>query len=267
MTPRQWLLSGLIVWHVTAVLLRATPDPAAQPPFVPAHPGTGWQGVVIAGMDAAGAAWAPAARAIGSLVRPLRPPFDLYIRVTGQTQTWAMFANPPRVDQYLRVRHYVQTSNGQWWMATQLVLPSHREDQVRLVQSFRDSYLDKALAVARDELYAHRTPALLGPDTRPDALPDDLVPIARYYARTFAQQHLGSSGDRVVRTEVWAGTAPNTPPGGTRDEGMRNTRRAVLREYYKGAVAQRLHDPSYPPYHAAEREVDIDWRLEYFEES
>ena len=151
-------------------------------------------------------------------------------------------------------------------MATQLVLPAHREDQVRLVQSFRDSYLDKAFAVALADFQAHRKPALIRPDTRSEELPDDLAPIARYYARIVAQ-HLRSPGDRIVRTEVWAGEAPNTPPGREYDEQVLNIRRAVLQVYYEGVVEQRLNVPPYPPYHGAEREADIRWLLEYFEES
>jgi hypothetical protein len=222
--------------------------------------------VVTAAADAVAAALVPVPHFLGRAVRPLRPPFDVYIRMTGQLQTWAMFANPPRVDEYLRVRYYVRQKEGRLWMATQLLSPSHREDQVRLVQSFRDSYLDKAFAVALAEFRAHRQPALVRSNTRPEELPDDLAPIARYYTRVFAQR-LRLPADRVVRTEVWAGSAANTPPGRQPDEQFLRLRRDVLRGYYEGPVERGLNVTTYPPYHGLEREADIDWLLEYFEES
>jgi hypothetical protein len=72
---------------------------------------------------------------------------------------------------------------------------------------------------------------------------------------------------RIVRTEVWFGAAPNTPPGQQRDEQVLNARRAVLLGYYEGVIEERVFVPPYPPYHAAQREADIEWLLEYFEES
>jgi len=266
MTRRQWLLSVLIAWHLTAVILAALPEANAMPGFVRAQPAPGWRGAVTTGFDAAGAAWAPVPRAIGWLVHPLRPPFSAYIRFTGLQQTWAMFSNPPRFDQYMRVRYYVQPASGRRWMATQLVLPAHREDRVRLAQSYRDSYLDKLFAVALAGFQANRKPELVMAGTRPEQLPDDLAPIARYYSRIFAR-HLGAPGDRIVRTEVWFGAAPNTPPGQQRDEQVLNARRAVLLGYYEGVIEERVFVPPYPPYHAAQREADIEWLLEYFEES
>src|SRR4051812_21876971 len=56
MTRRQWLLSVLIVWHVTAVLVQVVPDPNELPGFTKGEPAGGWRGVVTAGLDAAGLA-------------------------------------------------------------------------------------------------------------------------------------------------------------------------------------------------------------------
>ena len=88
----------------------------------------------------------------------------------------------------------------------------------------------------------------------------------RYYARIVAQ-HVRSPGDRIVRTEVWTGEAPNMPPGREPDEQVRDARRAVLQEYYQGVIEQRLDVPPSPPYYVGEKEADIQWVLEYFEES
>ena len=202
---------------------------------------------------------------IWRLTRPLHPAINSYLRTTGLGQNWAMFASPPTSAQYMRVRYYVRPHEGRAWVATELVLPANREDRVRTVQSFRDSYRDKALAVALGRFYDGRKTALIAPGTRPEQLPKDLAPVARYFARDFARTHL-TSDDAIVRTEVWVGTAPIPPLGKELDEADRLERAVVLQNYYDGPVEQRIDVPEYPPYHAGAREADISWLLEYFEE-
>jgi hypothetical protein len=211
------------------------------------------------------AAWIPVPSLIWSLTRPFRAPVDFYINIAGLSQTWSMFGNPPRWDQYVRVRYYVRPESGREWMATQLVFPAHREDQMRLFQSFRDSYLDKAIAVAMDEFHNSRKSELIRPDTTPAELPDSLAPIGRYYARQFARR-LEGTGQRIVRIEVWEGRVENPSLGAVVDPSVLAARRAALQAYYEGVVEHRLNVPPYPPYHGGEREADIEWLLEYYEE-
>ena len=175
-----------------------------------------------------------------------------------------MFWDPPRFDRYWRARYYIEQPGGRAWMATELIGPAHREDQVRLFQSYRDSYSDKAFEIAFDEFVKRRNPALIAPGTRFQDLPDDLAPIARFFGRRFASRLTG--GERIVRTEIWVGTAGNKPFGDPVDATALLERRATLLGYTEGPVEERLAVRPYPPYHGVEREGDIDWLLEYYEQ-
>jgi hypothetical protein len=193
-------------------------------------------------------------------------PGQIYISATGLAQQWAMFSNPPRVDNYLRVRHYIQPERGRPWTATELVWPAHREDRIRLVSSFRDSFQDKALELAVEGFLRRRRPAAIAPGTQPNELPDDLAPVARLFARRFADARLRDGGQRIVRTEVWVGTADNKAMGSPIDREGLAERRASLLEYSDGPIENRLRVPPYPPYHGEEQDAGILWQLEYFEE-
>jgi hypothetical protein len=201
----------------------------------------------------------------------MRRAFDTYLALTGLGQNWKMFSSPSSDHRYLRARYYVglRVESGAGagdplWTATELILPAHREDQLRFLQSYRDSFRDKALAVALERFYTARDVSLVRRDTKSEELPDDLAPIARYFARRFEGVMLRSD-ERVLRTEIWSGTAPMPPPGSTPNQTLTEARLAVLRKYYEGPVQNHFGRPVYPVYHRAEREADISWTLEYFE--
>jgi hypothetical protein len=151
-------------------------------------------------------------------------------------------------------------------MATELIMPAHHEDEVRMFQSYRDSYFDKAVAIAEADFYRKRRAALIRPDTQPTELPDALAPILRYFARRFEKTRLSGKGQRIVRTELWIGHAPTAPLGGSPNEAALAERMSTIHDYYDGPVEQRINVPPFPPYHVGEREADILWVLEYFEE-
>jgi hypothetical protein len=216
--------------------------------------------------DALAGAVAPLVKGAWWITRPLRPVVNQYLRLTGLGQSWAMFSNPPQMDQYARVRHYIRNASGGEWTATELVMPGHREDRVRLLQSFRDSYRDKAIEIALETFYRRRTPAQITPDARPEQLPNDLAPVARYFARTFRERVLDGAGERIVRTEVWIGNAATPAMGQPVDRLKAAERTVALQAYWEGPVEQRLRVPPRPPYHALEREADINWILEYYEQ-
>jgi len=134
-----------------------------------------------------------------------------------------------------------------------------------LIESYLDSYRDKALALAIAAFYRHRRAEQITPDARPDQLPNDLAPIGRYFARTFQRRYLEGTGERIVRTEVWIGTAATPGLGQPVDRAKLAERTVALAPYWEGPVEQRLRVPSRPPYHGLEREADIDWVLEYYE--
>jgi len=268
---RHHLVVAFIVWHLVAIVIGAIP-----PGFSPSEPRDrpGRLGPVgdrvTASFDVLADGVEPVSRAVLWLTRPIQRYAASYRALTGLGQGWGMFSNPPQVDQYVRTRYYIEpgtrAAGRRRWIASQLVMPAHREDRVRLVTSYRNSYQDKAIALALEAFYQHREPALIRPDTRPDELPNDLAPIGRYFARQFQRTVLAGTDQRIVRIEVWVGNAPAPDLEGPTDRTGRLTRLAALREYFEGPVEQRLVVPPYPPYHGGEQEADIRWVLEYYEE-
>ena len=274
MLRRRVAVLLLIAAHLTALVIGAIPAPRdlsdpARPETRGVEPLSAW---ATPRLDAIAAAAGTVHRALWSLTSPLRPVVSAYLGATGLGQQWAMFWNPSLSDQYLRVRYYVGDEPPGTrparaaWLATELVLPAHREDRLRLLASFHDSYRDKAVEIAMNTFSRKRARTLVRPDTRPAELPDSLAPVARYFARRFARAHL-TGGERLVRVEVWSGTAPNPPFGSAATRIAVAERQARLGGYYDGPVVRRLGPMTYPPYHAEEDEADIQWVLEYFEES
>lgn len=266
---KRRLIAIFLGWHLFAISVDALPPPSRLTNFQPRAAGFEQKAVfprVTLVLDAIARGTAVVERAVWRATRPAQPLVAYYLRVTGLGQTWSMFANPPTYDQYMRVRYYVDSPSGRTWTATELVLPTNREDRIRTFQSFRDSYRDKALAVAVSRFYERRKADLIAPGTRPEQLPDALAPVARYFSREFARTRLRGD-ERIVRTEVWHGTAATAPLGEDVDQGAQLDRAVALQAYYDGPIEQRINVPPYPPYHAGQREADISWILEYYEES
>lgn len=262
MTARRRLVSAFVIWHVLAIVLVALPAPDSRGARRAGE--DGFRERIARGLDIVALAVGGAVDAVRRVTQIVQPPVDFYIGATGMAQQWAMFSNPPRYDQYVRVRAYLKPVDGRVWTTTELVMPAGREDRVRLLKSFRESYSDKAFAIALAEFYRRREPALVRPDTRPEDLPADLAPILRYFTRRLAGRQL--PGTSVVRTEFWVGNANATPPGVAPDPAELLERHSVLAAYYDGPVEERFSVRPIPPYHAVEREADISWILEYFEE-
>jgi hypothetical protein len=266
---RRRLIALFLAWHLFAISVAALPPPSRLSHFPQRDPSAALNPAfyrITLALDGIARATEFVEKGIWHATRPLHPAVNSYVRLTGLSQTWSMFANPPTYAQYIRVRYYIEPPAGRRWVATELVLPTNREDRVRTFQSFRDSYRDKALAVAMGHFYDRRKADVIAPGTRPEQLPTDLAPVARYFKGEFAKRYL-TSGGRIVRTEVWIGTAPIPRIGVAADEDARLERAVTLQTYYDGPVEQRINVPDYPPYHAGEREADISWLLEYYEES
>jgi hypothetical protein len=265
---RRHLVTAFVVWHLCAIVIGAVPPPNQLSHFPPRdqpHTLGPLFDRATAGFDLLARALMVVPRAIGWAAQPIRPAVSWYLSLSGVGQSWAMFSNPPTYDQYVRTRYYVQPPEGRQWMATELVMPANREDRVRLLQSYRDSYRDKAFALALDAFFRRRKPALVAPGTTSAQLPDDLAPIARFFARRF-ERRLEGSGERIVRIEVWVGNVATPGLGLPADRAALVERSAALQAYYDGPIEQRINVPPYPPYHGGEREADIGWVLEYYEE-
>jgi hypothetical protein len=259
------LIVGFVTWHLVAIVLGALPGPDRWDRVAKRESPQSTRDFITLGFDALAAAVTPIEKGLWWATAPLRGPTASYREVTGLGQSWAMFANPPHYDSYLRTRYYIQRPGGRPWVATELVRPAHREDRVRLLQSYRDSYSDKAMAIALASFNRRRKPELIAPDTQPGQLPNDLAPIGRYFARRF-QAALKGDEERIVRIEVWVGRAATPGLGRPVDRALLAERLSALQVYYEGPVEQRISVPPYPPYHAGEREADISWILEYYEE-
>jgi hypothetical protein len=266
---RRSLIIGFAAWHLTAIGLGALP-PKEQLSNFPARtspsPLGRWGDAATAAFDDLAQVVIAVPRTLRVVTYPVAYVSNWYRDLTATGQSWAMFANPPQFDQYVRTRYYVQSTNGRQWIASELVMPAHREDRVRLLQSYRDSYQDKAIAIALQDFYRRRKPVLVDPATKSSQLPDDLAPVGRYFARRFARRKLEGTGQRIVRMEVWVGKADATLFGRPVDEEVLSRRLDVLQTYYEGPVEQRIRIPPYPPYHGGEQEADINWVLEYYEE-
>jgi hypothetical protein len=264
---RRRLIAIFVAWHLFAIAVAALPPPNRLSNFPERSPAdslnAAFHGITLA-LDGAARAAALVESGLWWVTRPLHPAAHYYVKLTGLSQNWAMFSNPPTIDQYMRVRYYIQPPRGRRWVATELVLPTSREDRVRMLRSFRDSYRDKAFAIALENFYSRRKNSLVAPGTRSEQLPTDLAPIARYFSREFTRTRL-RAGETIVRTEVWVGTAANPALGTRLAENDRIERSVVLQGYYDGPVEQRINVPEAPPYHAGSREADITWLLEYFE--
>jgi hypothetical protein len=280
MSVKRWALSVFFVWHlvVTGLGSLAVSDPlppieAAPPVATPAGESSPpVHDLIVATLrpvlDTVAATVMPFPGAVARAAAPLSRPAAFYREITGNSQNWKMFSSAPKTHQYLRVRYYVGPrdvgGNHGAWTATELVLPAHREDQMRLVRAYRDSYRDKAMTVALGRFHRRRDEDLVKPDTTSAELPDDIAPIGRYFARRFERRALGPD-ERIVRTEIWYGIAPMALPGGTLDPAIVDARMATLRRYYEAPVENRFRRPVHPAYHALEEEAGITWILEYFE--
>jgi hypothetical protein len=266
---RRRLVIAFVIWHLTAIVLGAIPPPERLSNFperkVSSQLGPRFDAITRA-FDAVTNAAFVVPRALWWMTKPIQPVARAYRDLTGVGQSWAMFSNPPQWDEYVRTRYYVKPQQGRAYTVTELVSPALREDRVRLVESYRASYQDKAVAIALAAFYAHRKATLIKPDTKSEQLPNDLTPIGRYFARKYAARALEGTGAHIIRTEVWVGRALSPGLGKPREASQYRERLAALQVYYDGPVEERLNVPPYPPYHGGENEADIQWLLEYFEE-
>jgi hypothetical protein len=170
----------------------------------------------------------------------------------------------------MRVRYYVGSSpipglpSRVTWTSTELVLPAHREDRIRAVQSFLDSSRDKALAIALDDFNTKLATYIDRQGRLPRELPDDLAPITRYFGRRFTRESL-KSNERLLRTELWYAEVPNPVRGEALNPAVVEARLAVLRTYYDGPVRGPASSYGTLAYGSSEIEADIKWTLKYFE--
>ena len=263
-------VSAFLIWHMAALLIGAIPSPTLDP--LPALPlprkitDDRIAAVVAPPLDAVVERFATVPRVLWRDLRPVRYGVDLYLHALHLEQRWSMFANPPTVDQYLKIRYFVAPAGSgaqPTWMASELVLPAHREDSIRGVRSYFDSARDKAVAIAIDDFNRSFERVVDRTGQPPSPLPDDLAPVGRYFARRFERQQLRPS-ERIVRIETWYGEVRNPPRGQELTEETRAERARVLGRYYEGPI--RATPNEVHRYGAMEHEADVTWKLAFFED-
>jgi hypothetical protein len=266
MSPSRWALSGLLVLHLTAVALGAIPAPSMLRPVAPPrYPTDDFLAASLTPvMDRAAAHAYAASSALWRAFAPLPQLSRVYLRSMGLGQQWTMFWDPPKQDEYIRLRYYVaradETQAG--WTATELVFPEGRDDELRLVSAFWTKPRDKSVFAALDGFLRRREAMGLDHETDPAGLPNNLQPVCRYFARRFQSRYL-TDGERVIRTEVWFGGAPVPPRGVVEDPAILADRLDALNRYYAGPIENQISVGTDVPINTGEREADIVWFLEY----
>src|SRR6185436_7289937 len=105
MSAGRWALSLFFVWHVTAIGLGSLASPGAVLPVdPPRYPQDNRLAATLTpALDIAAAKISTLPKALLRRTAPLQPFVNSYLRITGVSQSWKMFSNPPETHQYLRV--------------------------------------------------------------------------------------------------------------------------------------------------------------------
>ncbi|MEQ1761262.1 MAG: hypothetical protein ABL986_23380 [Vicinamibacterales bacterium] len=255
-SDRRWL-SGAIAFHLVAITIAALPmpselaviEPSSPPPssmLAPAlAPLFDRLALVVAGVE-------PVLYRASAPLRILTQP---YINA-GLKQKWNMFANPGHDDSYMRVDYLVATdgSGRPTQRVQELVFPAAREDRPRWRHEFRDKAIFSSV-----ENYFVRFES--EEDVNASATAPDMVPIARYFGRTFRQTL--PQGQQLVRVEVWYGVAPIPAPGEPIDSAAEANRLQALVKYRAPLTPRPTSSVSLERPGSRVTEGDITWTLFY----
>ena len=134
-----------------------------------------------------------------------------------------------------------------------MVLPVGRDDRVRIGHDFRDKAIVNLMSAFIDD---QRKP---GAATQH---PDGFEPLVRYFTNRYRSREL-SAGERILRTEVWWGSALIPPPGQSLPQGMREARLDALTRLYGGPSRSMLGLSVQHARGDLEHDADITWKLEF----
>ena len=262
MSASHWALSLFFVCHLTSISLASLP-PARRPDSIELRHPTGdlLAAVFTPVLDRGAKVFSGFHLTLLAGARPVRPLTAAYVKATGLRQNWNMFSRPWTDNRYARLRYYVAshaskvTGGKPSWMATEIVFPKLRQaDRRHLVRSYRAFARDKAFMTAMEGLSPQRSLS---------EFPSDLVPVVRYLADRFRQDHLVAE-ERIVRTELWLGTSPLRPRASGVDSRTQDAN--ALIESYDGPVEAAVLLDTYLPIHATETQEEVVWQLEFFEQ-
>lgn len=264
MSRSQWMVSLFLVWHLGSLGVSSF-----APPEDVLVTSTGrrvahdWLSRVVTPLaDAAAASVEPLNLFLWRATMPLRAVASPYIHGAGLHQRWQMFVAPARELIYLRARYYWQpasepASSGEVLTTTRIVFPVDREDEPKLLASFRNRYRNKATTNIMEDFYDVQWKGLED-DSRP------LEPVLAFHTRRFQSEDV-SAERRVLRAELWYGAAPIAEPGQRVAEDQSTAHLGALRRYYADPRPEVVLRRAYPRRWVVEREADIVWTLVHIE--
>jgi hypothetical protein len=173
-----------------------------------------------------------------------------------------MFSNPGTDDRYMRVDYYYAGagSASDVMVVRELVFPADDETGVRFIHRFRDKAIfnaAEAYFLRRDRIETRESPSS---DAR-----EALLPVAQHFTRQFRLSHL-TEGSRMIRTEIWYGSAPIPFPGKEPPDRDLLMRLTALDRYRDATVPPQRGALAPPAIGATQREADITWMLVDVEE-
>lgn len=264
MSEFRRLASILILFHVTAVAVATIPAPGEVNAIDPARRTDASDPIAVRlapALDRAAVVVFAIQRTLHGVLRPVRRVTQLYAGGAVH-QRWRMFANPPTDDRFIRLDYYVETSPeaGSLRVSSEVVLPVGPEESLRY---FRGKAIRNALDTYLRKEYSHLGIALERGEQPDPRLFMELVPLVSYFAARYADRHLTPPA-RIVRTELWYGSAPIPPPGQRSSETALAERQKQLTAYEQRPprTASRLVLKARG---AVEQEAGIRWRLEHIE--
>ena len=260
MSRERQLLSLLIAYHLAAVTFAALPAPRDLNPVQDIrHPEQGVSAWLAPAFDGLATWLSKIQPALFRASEPVRLVTRPYVDA-GLRQKWNMFSNPGTDDQYLRVDVVVGRAAGDGGSAggrpvahQELVFPADDESRPRWVHQFRDKAIFNALE--NYFLRLRREDDYQAPDA---SRVQDLRPVARHFTNAFLRTHPRHAA-RLLRTELWHGTAPNPPPGNALASTILRARLLRLEQYRREVAASTA--VAAPVVGRREREADLVWTL------
>jgi hypothetical protein len=255
MAGRTRFLSALLLFHAIAIGVDAIPSPDGLIAVKPEvrHPANDAVAARLTPLfDRAAIEIARLEPMIYSALEPLRKVTRPYINA-GLRQGWTMFTEIEAADHYMRLDYYVASAGSTTPQRIQeLVLPVGRDDRIRIGHDFRDKAIVNLMVAFFDDQSK--------PGSAPEH-PDGFRPLVRYFTSRYRSREL-SDGERIVRTEVWWGSALIPPPGQSLP-GTREARLDALTRLYGGPVPSVLGLSSPHAPGDQEQDADITWKLEF----
>ncbi|MGQ0736394.1 MAG: hypothetical protein ACT4QD_22415 [Acidobacteriota bacterium] len=269
MSRTRWVASVLIVYHVTTLLVTATPRPEwLNPPRVRAPRSTDVHQHLTFALDRAGRALVNALARVHEMLHPLRLATAPYAFLGIGRQQWSMFTLPFTDDLYLRIDHYATDDSlpGSQRLFRGLLLPADHEEELKLLHAPRDKAVMTTVEIALDRTAGRDQVAdtpFESDEYRARAV-RMFAPLARY-SREEARPLLAGHA-RVVRSEVWWGTAPIPPRGQWISEDVLAARLAAIAPYRDALREMPITASVSTRLGATRREADLTWTLLYIDE-